>query len=84
MMWKASVMVKFEAVYRNFPGQIEQYRESVIWTRGFLNRYSNLESSDRMSDITHFSIGAITYGAAVDVVENKECYQLKLEVTTSV
>jgi len=38
MMWKASVMVKFEAVYRNFPEQIEQYFESVIWARGFLNR----------------------------------------------
>jgi hypothetical protein len=62
MIWKASVMVKFEAVYRNFPGQIEQYRESVIWARGFLNRYSNLGSSDRMSDVTHFATGAITLG----------------------
>jgi hypothetical protein len=38
MMWKASVMVKFEALYRNFLGQTDQYRESVIWGRGFLNR----------------------------------------------
>lgn len=59
MMWKASVLVKFDVVYRNFPGQIEQYRESVIWARGFLNRYLNQGSSDRKADIIHFTIGAI-------------------------
>lgn len=50
MMWKASVMVKFEAVCRNFPGKFEKNRESVIWARGFLNRYSNRGSSDCKSD----------------------------------
>ena len=62
MMWKASVMVKFEAVYRNFPGHIEQYGESVIWARGYLNRYSNRGSSNCKLDIIHFAIGAITLG----------------------
>lgn len=62
MMWKASVMIKFEAVYWNFPGKIEQYRESVIWVSGFLNRYSNRGSSDCKSDIIRFAIGAITLG----------------------
>jgi hypothetical protein len=61
-MWKASVMVNFEALYRDFPEKIEQYRERVIWVKCYLNRYSNRGSSDCKSDIIHFAIGAITLG----------------------